>query len=438
MLERLDALRREAEQKGAAAEVYGLCYEASSVELTDGRTKKADRKQETGYAMRVIKDGKLGFSACAGAEPADSLVERALASARLGGAARFEFPPRTEPEKRLKMFDERTPKLTMEKAREIGERLCARIKERYPEALVEASVHWNWAETHLVNSSGALCSQRFTRYYVGAMVQQVRGEEITIVFCAKSGLAPDEALDSRVSEVILKRLDAASREARITSGPKKVLFDPMYGVMSMLTPLWAALNGENIARRTSPLTGRVGQKVFSELLTVVDDPLAEDGVQKFMWDGEGVAARRNVLIEKGVVRSFIFDLENAARAGMEPTGSAQRGLLSRPKPAFSNFIIEPGETPFNEMLSSIDEGVYVINPLAAWGANPLSGQFSTPLGLALKIEKGEIVGRLRQVSIAGNIYEDLGRVAAVSREAEWFGGRFIPHILVDGMNVVAK
>lgn len=438
MLELLEGLRKEAEKKGAAAEIYSLTYEVHEIELTDGRTKKAERKQEAGFAVRVIKDGRLGFSAAAGAEPPSDLVNRAIASARLGGEAKFQFPQKAEPQKRITLYDEKTKKFTFNAAREVGELLCARLKERYPDALVEASVYWGWADSLLVNSSGAVCEQHFTRYGVGAMVQQVSGEEITIVFCSKRGLTPNEEFGKRVAEVIVERLDAASRPATISSGPKKVLFDPMYGVMSILTPLWVALNGENVARKSSPLHDKIGQRLFSDMLTVVDDPLEEGGGECFMWDGEGVAARRNVLIEEGVVCNFVFDLENAARAGMTPTGSAQRTLLSRPKPGFSNFIIEPGNTPLKEIIASIDEGVYVINPLAAWGANPLSGQFSTPLGLALKIEKGEIVGRLKQVSIAGNIYEDLKKVVAVSRETEWFGGKLIPHILLDGVNVTAK
>ena len=437
MLERLCDLRKAVEREGGAAEIYALKYEQCGIELTDGKTKKANRKQETGYSLRVIHKGRVGFSACAGAEPAPDLVERALASAQLGAEARFEFPPPQKPQKDVVTYDARTPKLTFQQAREVGEQLCATLKERYPEALVEAGVSWVWAEKHLANSSGAECSQRFSSYSVSAMVQQVKGEEITMVLCGKQGFGPQDEFASRVAEVVLERLDAAKREAKITSGPKKVIFDPMYGVFSILTPLWEGLNGENVARKASPLTGRVGEKIFSDLLTIVDDPLS-DGVGAYMWDGEGVAARRNVLVEGGVLCNFVFDLENAARAGMEPTGSARRGLLSRPKPSFSNFIIEAGTTPLSDMIASIDEGLYVVNPLAAWGANPLSGQFSTPLGFALKIERGEIVGRVRQVSIAGNIYEDLKKVTAVSREVEWFGNRLIPHILVDGINVVAK
>ncbi len=435
---RAEELLETAGGRAEAIEVHDVIYETAGVKLTDGMTKKVDRKQENAYSVRVIKDGHVGFSAAAGAEPPKDLVERALESARFGSEARFEFPGRGEPESRPSTYDAAVESLTFEAARRTGEKVCALLKEKYPDALVEAGAHWIWGEETLVNSSGAVCRQRFSNYSVSAMVQRVRGEEITIVFCGKNALAPQDALADRVVEVILERLDAAQRVATIESGPKKVLFDPSYGVFAILMPLFAGLNGENVARGTSPLCGKVGEPLLSELLTIVDDPTMEGAAQSRWWDAEGLPAKRNVLVDGGTLRSFVFDLENAARAGMEPTASARRGFLSRPKPGFSNFVVETGETPLEEMISSVDEGLYVINPLSAWGANPLSGRFSTPLGLALKIEKGEIVGRVRQVSIAGNVYEDLKRVLAVSREAEWFGGRLVPHILVDGVSVTAK
>lgn len=127
------------------------------------------------------------------------------------------------------------------------------------------------------------------------------------------------------------------------------------------------------------------------------------------------------------------------RSGVESTGNASRSLFSPPGPSFTNFVIQPGETPLQNMLSGIDEGILVEDVLGLGQGNIISGAFSNPLLLAFKIEKGEIVGRVKDMSIAGNSYDVLKNVSAVSREAEWvYSSFYAPYILIPEMTVAGK
>jgi PmbA protein len=151
------------------------------------------------------------------------------------------------------------------------------------------------------------------------------------------------------------------------------------------------------------------------------------------------ARRRNAFVEKGVLKGFIYDLKTAAQSGVESTGNASRQLFFPPEPSFTNFVIQPGQTPLKDILAGMDEGILVEDLLGIGQGNIISGAFSNPLALAFKVEKGEIVGRVKDLSIAGNIYDLLKNVAAVSKEAQWVYNTFYaPYILIPEMNVAGK
>jgi PmbA protein len=144
-------------------------------------------------------------------------------------------------------------------------------------------------------------------------------------------------------------------------------------------------------------------------------------------------------LEKGVLKGFIYDLKTAAKSGVASTGNAARSLFNPPDPALTNFVIQPGETALKDILAGIDQGILVEDLLGVGQGNIISGAFSNPLALAFKIEKGEIVGRVKDLSIAGNIYDLLKNVAAVSQETQWVYNTFhAPYILIPEMNVAGK
>jgi PmbA protein len=217
-----------------------------------------------------------------------------------------------------------------------------------------------------------------------------------------------------------------------------VLFSPT-GALALAVPLMMGLNGKAVYRGTSPMAGKVGDRLFDERVTLVDDGTLHGRYGSAPYDDEGVPHRRNALIDGGILQGFVYDLKTAAQAGVESTGNGSRGLFSAPSPSFTNLVWSAGDVPVADMVAGIDEGLLAEIPLGLGQGNVLSGAFSNSLGLAFKIEKGEIVGRVKDVSIAGNIYDLLQDVAAVSRESEWIYYNYrLPHILLADMNVVTK
>jgi PmbA protein len=235
-----------------------------------------------------------------------------------------------------------------------------------------------------------------------------------------------------------QKLELAKNTTTIASGRMPVLFSPR-GALVLGLPLMYGFNGKNVYTGISPMKTKLGEKLFDDKISIVDDGTIDGQFGSAPYDDEGMPHRRNVLVKNGVLESFLYDLKTAAQSGANSTGNGSRSLLSPPSPSPTNLIFEAGETPLADMIAGIDHGLLVEGVLGLGQGNVISGAFSNPVGLAFKIEKGEIVGRVKDVSIAGNVYELLQNVSAVSQEKEWFYYNFnMPYVLLPDMNIVAK
>jgi PmbA protein len=157
------------------------------------------------------------------------------------------------------------------------------------------------------------------------------------------------------------------------------------------------------------------------------------------FDDEGVASRRIPLIEKGVVRTFMYDLQTAGIAGTSSTGSANRSLTTQPGISPSSIFISDGDTTFAEMVKGVTEGLVVEELMGAGQGNVMGGDFSGNVLLGYKIENGEIVGRVKDTIVAGNVHKALSNVLAIGSEARWIGGTvYTPPMLFEHLAVSAK
>jgi len=152
-----------------------------------------------------------------------------------------------------------------------------------------------------------------------------------------------------------------------------------------------------------------------------------------------VLARPLPLVEAGVIRSFYYDLQTASLAGVEPTGHGRRGLGSLPSPGLSNLIFAAGETSLEEMLAEIKQGLLVDQTMGAWAGNTLAGEFSGNVHLGYLIEDGELVGRVKDTMVAGNVFQALGDVLFVGDDPVWMGGTVrVPHLCFASLGVASK
>jgi len=189
----------------------------------------------------------------------------------------------------------------------------------------------------------------------------------------------------------------------------------------------------------APLVGKRGERLFDERLSLWDDATIHYRPASRPCDDEGVPSQRTPLIEKGVVAEFLYDLQTAAIAGSRSTGSGSRAGGGMPAPSVSALVIEEGDTAFEEMIRDMKEGLVVEILIGAGQGNVLGGEFSGNVLLGYKVENGEIVGRVKDTMVSGNIYDVLKELAAIGREAKWVGGMLrIPALYVPALAVASK
>ena len=203
----------------------------------------------------------------------------------------------------------------------------------------------------------------------------------------------------------------------------------------LLTPVEQALVGKSALHGGSPLARRRGARAFSELITLHDDPLLDGRPGSRPIDDEGVVSRRLPLVLAGEIEGLIYDLETAGRVGATPSGHGRRSTFGKPQAAYSNLVLAPGASAWEEILAAIGDGLLIERLRPSGQSNLIGGTFALPAALAWRVEGGEITGLLPEMTVAGNAHDLLGRVLAVGRDPMWVGSRQTPVVVVDGVSV---
>jgi PmbA protein len=428
----LQYLKSEAEQ----VEVAELHSESTAIEFEANKLKSSSVQETSGTAVRVVRRGRLGFAASTDREAMSRLAANAMESASYGDQVPLHFagPAAGAP---VQVFDADLAGMPIERLVELGQQTIDIIRAVEPEARVNVSLNRGVQTVSVRTAAGAEAG--FDRSPLSILVEMSRVEnnDVLIIYDLAGGtIAGIDFLGP--ARYIAQKLEQSKKIASIGSGEIPVLFSPS-GALALLLPLMQGLNGKNAYQGISPIAARRGEKLFDEKLTVRDDGTLPGRLGSAPYDDEGTPHGCNLLVDQGVLKGLIYDLKTAALAGSESTGNGVRELLSPPRIDFTNFMVQPGDGSLQEMIAGIDEGLLVEDLLGLGQGNIISGAFSNPLSLAFKIEKGEIVGRVKDVSIAGNIYELLQNIAGVSQETRWvYNAICAPYILLPRMNIVSK
>jgi len=430
----MEKIISKAMEKAQSAQAVMLSTETSTVDFQFDRLKAAESSQRTQIDLKVIVDGKVGTSSTTDPLDVEGVVSRALEAAQFGSPANFDFP---EPQslEQVQIFDPAL--LTLEKPEMIsmGQQMMDMVKSYNPEILSGALVQKIIYKVDYANSKGANYSAEHTAFNLGAGGELVRGTDILYV---NKGLGQKQRkVDTEeIAAQAIEYFRMAETIVPIESAEYPVIFTPS-GLIALLLSLGLAIDGKNVLLGASPLRDKIGQQVAAPCLTMVDDPTIAFGPSTSAFDNEGMARKVTPLIEKGVLRNFIYDLDTAGRAGAQPTGHGTARQLT-------NLVINPGESSFDDMIKGIEKGLLVHEFLGLGQGNPINGEFSLNLFLGYKIEKGKLAGRVKNVMLSGNAFTALKDIQAISREREWVSGPFeyinglIPYIQVGKLSVTAK
>ena len=427
----VETIIQKAMEKADGAQAIMTMQETSAVDFENDRLKSAESSQRTNIHVKVIKDGKVGTSSTTDPADVEGVVGRALEAAEFGSPAHFELPGPGELDP-VKIFDPELLPLQKPEMIQMGQQMMNMIKAYNPEILAGAGVNRTITRVEFANSRGAVYSEEHTNFDVGAGGQWTRGTDI--LFAGHSVGQKKRELDTEdVAAHAIEYFRMAENIVPVQSKPMPVIFTP-YGFVAILLSLGLALDGKNVFLGTSPLRDKLGQQIAHPAFTLIDDPTVDYGPNTSAFDNEGVLRQRMPLVENGVLRNFIYDLDTAGRAGEHPTGHGTNRSLT-------NLVMNPGDKSFEEMVSGIAEGLLVHDYLGLGQGNPINGEFSVNLFLGYKIENGKVAGRVKDVMLAGNAYTALKDITALSKEREWVSGRWawfnglFPYVQVRELNV---
>ncbi len=226
----------------------------------------------------------------------------------------------------------------------------------------------------------------------------------------------------------LRRLGA--KKAKTAQVP--IVFDPMVAT-SILEHIFEGINGDSVYRGASFLAGKLGQKIAGDQITVIDDGTIPGGFGTSPFDGEGIPTRRTVVIENGVLKSYLMNTYTAKKLGLETTANASRGLAGTPGIGPGNYFLQAGKKTPREIISNIKEGLYVTEFLGH-GANLVTGDYSRGAS-GMWISGGELAFPVEEITVAGNLKELFFNISEIGNDLEFRGSVASPTIRVDGLTV---
>jgi PmbA protein len=242
------------------------------------------------------------------------------------------------------------------------------------------------------------------------------------------GLESPEDVGRKAAARALRRLGA--RKVSTTKVP--IVFEPRTA-NSLLSSIFEAVSGDSIYRQESFLAGKLGEKVASEKITVIDDATIPGLFGSSPFDDEGVPSRRTVVIQNGVLKSYLLNSYTARKLGMKTTGNASRGLTGNAGVGHGNFYFENGNTPAADVIKSIKNGFYVTE-LMGFGVNIVTGDYSRGAA-GLWIENGELAYAVSEVTIAGTLQEMLMGIETLGSDLEFRGSVASPTVVIGEMTV---
>jgi PmbA protein len=432
----------EAAQADEAVEAYAEESRQTEASALRGEVEGLEFAESRGVGVRVIRDGRLGYAYAAdpSVEEVRGTVGRARENATLTEPDEFNVLPAVEPAPAIpELFREDSADVTTEAKVQMALDLERRLVTSDPRVTKVdlAQIGDVTSRVAIASTTGVDAEYARTDAFVVAVTLAVDGDETQTGFSYRIARGLDELGLDDVADEAIERAVRMLGATKPSTAKVPVVFD-RFAAMDFLGVLASALNAENVLKGRSLFAEMVGDRVGSELFTLVDDGTILDGPGAAPFDGEGVPSGRTELFTRGTLNGFLHDTYTAARmgGGQRSTGNAKRGSYKgSPGVGTSNFYLDNGTTPFEELLRDADGGVLIADVSGVHsGANPISGEFSVG-ATGLRIEGGALGEPLREMTIASTLPEMLAGITGVGDDLRFFSSVGTPSVLIGEMTL---
>ncbi len=432
--------------RGAGAAACDVLLEEGRefrADVLDGKPENVKQARSRGLGLRVLVGGRVAvvYTSDLREDSLRDLSARAVALARQASPDEFAGLPAGplvaagRPED-LALYDNAIVRLTTDEkiAMALEMERVARSYDKRIERLDGCAVVTREGSTTLASSNGGILSYRGTAItlFCNPLADDEGGRQQSGSYGASArslaGVETPEQVAREGARRAVERIGARS----VPTQKAPVLLHPEIA-SSWIANLFEAFSGEDIFKETSFLTGKLGQTIAPPSVTLVDDGLLRGGVASAPFDGEGQPTRRNVLVERGLCRMFVYDSYWARKAGTRSTGNAVRGYTGVPGIGHRNLYIENGDTSPEEMRRAVDRGFYMVDQ-GAFGYNATTGDYSYQAA-GFWIEKGEIAFPVQEITVASSSLQMLQHIARVGNDLKFNGSVNSPTLLISEMTI---
>lgn len=428
-------LLKLAKQETDEAELYSIYTKIIPINFKNGKLKEIEIKEKREYALRIIRNKKIGMSFSTSLDEPNRILKEAIETAKFGKLAKFNLPnEKVANHNNYDNYDENLKNVEIDNVINDCINSIRYIRNNGIDTPIDYEVRLSINEINILNTNGLELNHKFS-----SMINHL---EIILPDSCGGPYIEDYHFTYRKIEKdqldkLLQEYNIAKSKLEVPTKKMKVLFTPhaMYIITMRINK---AISGYSLVQHISPLENKINKKVFDEKISIYDNPTIKNYPDSRPFDDEGVKTKIIPIVEKGVFKNFIFDLATAAEYGVNSTGNGYKkgfwtsGIATPVSPNPCHLTFSTGEISLNEQINSIDEGIILDTPLGAHSGNIPKGDFSVNVGLGYYVKNGKIKGRVTNTLVSGNIYEILQNVISISKEVDVHN---IPWVLFNNVSI---
>ena len=420
-----------AQKNGADAVKISFTYADSfDIGFESGKFKGVECQERMNYAITVMKNHRLATVAGNRIEGIKKLVDNALIMVEFGSKCHFsEWGAPTPFNGDIKRYSATVENLSADCMVHSCQQIIDGLLKYEHDLYTAASASKMIARGLSLNSSGLDFEDSCTYWNLSGYAQRTQGTDMLNSYSGRGwGEVTDEFFNPQIiTEEVVRDLEYGKNIVALPSGEYPAYLTAGATNKLLWGPVSIGIRGHLIEKGGSPLKGKLGEKILADSITIEDNPFIDYSIGSDLIDSDGIVTERKNIIENGVLKSYAYDLDSAALGKVRPTGNSGGEC--------HNIVYTPGAILKDDLIKSIDKGVYLHNFLGLGQGNFTNGDFSCNVALGYVVENGEIIGRLKDTMVSGNTYELFKDNVIVSKDCDWSG--MIPRTLVDKITVTS-
>jgi PmbA protein len=432
---------KEAEKRGADyCEAYGASNKESEVFIENNDLKQSKSHKTDGLGIRVFVNGSLGFSSTniLEKEHIRNAVTHAIKLARVSPSDKFNSMPYSRTVKLLNgIYDRKSESFIASDTVKMAVDMLDAAKSYDKRISVDSGNFTSSVMTHaLLNSNGIRTKETISAFSWSIMGMAIEGSEVSNFDFQFGGTHNVKDIDVySTSREFSKSVIDSLGSKKIESFKGEMLLTPSAVTELIQDVLAYSINSQTVQKEASKFEGQLGKSVSSDLLTLIDDATDINGLGASSFDREGVPHQRNIIIEKGILKKFLYNTYTANKGDTKSTGNAGGSPKTPPMVSTTNVIIKAGKTRADNLISEMDKGI-IINRFSG-NVNAVNGDFSGVVKGGQYIENGNIEYAVKELMVAGNVFDALNDLTGISKEQKVLSDSILPYMRFNNVSFTA-